>query len=701
MNTEAMMQELLKGFVAESKEISERLTLTILQLERVTDPAAREAGITDIARGLHTLKGSAATLGLEGVADLAHKLEDILAPVRKEKSPVTSQLADALLSGLDTLLSSLTAQVSGQTDTAQMLAEGIQGLPLASGAEATLGAGAESASGATEEGAGGAHASEADEWRVGTRHVLSMMKGVERMRELRARLEERRAVVLGTLRAVQRGTIDTDELRTTLMNLARWMGTDAEEVHYSVTSLEDDLKEICTRPLRTIIDPLQRTVRDLCRILRKEVRLSSVGGELALDRRLLETLKAPLMHLVRNAVDHGFESPEAREVAGKHREGVLTIRAEQVGNLLTLEVSDDGRGFDTRRIAEVAVARGMISREDASVLTAQEIHQLVFHSGFSTREEVTETSGRGVGLDVVKAQLASMQGQVDLYSTLGQGTRFLLTVPLELGASAVLVSRCGEHEVGIPLNAIERLMPIREDQVRVSRNQMQLVDADEVFPLLDLTAELGLRQYSMPRDGQPVALLQVDGERIAVAIDGIVGDRELVVRPLPIEVRHIDAFQGSASTVDGQQILILRTNWLSSRNKRQVRDFERARRVLVVDDSLTARALHRTILEAAGYGVHAVSSGARALEQLARATYDAIISDVSMEHLDGIELTRLLRADPRLCDIPVVLVTARDEQTDRARGLEAGADAWLSKRECAEGRLLEEVGRILRQRADA
>lgn len=718
MAHDPLMKELIKGFVDEAREVCQRVTRGVLELERATDAAAINKIMADVARGLHTLKGSSASLGLEQVSDLAHRMEDTLAPVRSEGSRLPSSTADALLKGLDTLLSAVAASAEDRAPDASAMANALQMLATSVGPEELqriadnpsadrLSAPTASPSPSPavpadpDESLSANAVNDADEWRVNTRHVLSMMKGIERLRELRARLDERKATVGRTLYALERHTMDPEDLRSMLSDLVRRLNLDAGEVSDSVLSLEDDLKSICTRPLRTIIDPLQRTVRDLCRVLDKEVRLSSVGAELALDRRLLEALKAPLMHLVRNAVDHGFETPAQRELAGKHREGVLVIRAEQIGNLLSLEVSDDGRGFDARRIAEVAVARGMLTANAAPQLSLQQTHQLVFRSGFSTRAEVTEISGRGVGLDVVKAQIEGMQGQVDVQSTAGQGTRFLLTVPLELGASSVLVTRCGEYEVGIPMNAIERLATTRENSVRVSRRRMELVVGDEAFPLVDLSAQLGLREQALPRPGQPAAIMQVDGERIAVALDGIEGDRELVIRPLPSEIRHIDAFQGTASAVDGQQILILRPNWLSLQRSLVEAPAERTRRVLVVDDSLTARALHRTILEAGGYVVHAVSSAAHALEQLSRNTYDALISDVSMEQMDGIELTGVLRADPRWRAMPVILVSAQEGSSERARGLAGGANAFLSKRECSEGKLLDEVSRVTSRGRDA
>ena len=312
----------------------------------------------------------------------------------------------------------------------------------------------------------------------------------------------------------------------------------------------------------TILEPLRRAVRDLCRQSGKRVALSLVGGEVSLDRRLLDALRSPLVHLVRNALDHGIEAPEVRERRGKHAEGALVVRVERQGNMLFIEVGDDGNGVDLERVREAAQRRGLHSADELAAMSPTALQQLIFSSGLSTRATVSELSGRGVGLDIVRSQLQELHGQVEVQSVPGQGARFVLSLPADLGSSAVLVVRCGDHQVGIPTMAVEASRAVRRSDVSATRGRMRYAHRDELIPLHDLGAILGLREPEPPRDDQPLLILSSQGRRLALALDEVLGDRELVIRPLPPEVRDLPAFQGAATLARGELVLILRPDWL-------------------------------------------------------------------------------------------------------------------------------------------
>src|SRR5205823_344684 len=364
----------------------------------------------------------------------------------------------------------------------------------------------------------------------------------------------------------------------------RALGSDGEEAADIVSSMEDGLKAISTMPVRTVIEPLRRAVRDLTKATGKLARLSVVGAEVSLDRRVLEQLRGPLVHLVRNAVDHGLEMPEVREERGKHREGALTIRVEQQGNMLFIEVADDGGGLDVVRIKEIALRRGVVPAEELGGMSPAQVHQIVFRPGFSTRAEVSEVSGRGVGLDVVRNQIQALQGQIEVQSTPGQGTRFILTLPAELGSSPVLVVRVGEHQLGLPMVAVESSRAAKSGELRVGRTRVQLEHREQLIPLQDLGALAGLRQPEVPQDGQPLLILQSQARRLAPCVDEVIGDKELVIRPLPVEVRELPAYQGAATLARGGLVLIPRPDWLVELGAKSESGLSGTRRALVVDD---------------------------------------------------------------------------------------------------------------------
>jgi CheY-like chemotaxis protein len=365
--------------------------------------------------------------------------------------------------------------------------------------------------------------------------------------------------------------------------------------------------------------------------------------------------------------------------------------------MLFVEVSDDGGGLDTALIKKAAVERNIATAGELDVMTPGQLHQLIFRNGFSTRATITEISGRGVGMDVVRSEVQALQGHVEVQSTPGQGTRVLLTLPADLGSSPVLVVRCGEHQLGVPMSAVEASLLARTNELRVSRTKVHLAHREQLLPVHDLGALLGLRQPEPPHDGQPLLVLQAQGKRVALAVDEVMGDLEVAIRPLPPEVRELPAYPGAAMLARGELVLIVRADWISGGELHEAAA-SGSRRALVVDDSLTARALHRTALEAGGYVVHTASSGRQALEQLRHASYDVMVCDIGMEEMDGFELTRAIRGKPELAAVPIVLVSGHDSSADRQHGHEAGADSFLSKKECISGRLLAEVAAAIVRR---
>ena len=715
MPVDPLLQGLVAGFSVEAQEVVQKVTMDLLELERdglETDALSKL--YVRLGRHLHTLKGSAASLGMQDLSDIAHKLEDALAPLKAHPQKMPRPVVDILLHGLDLFLLRAQAHADGRGDAlpdpsaalAQLVADApppeaaaAMGVPAApAAAEEVTSPGTAAAEPAPVAMPETLPESADSGWRVSSRQVTTLMREVERLREVRLRFEERGRELdrVVTLLAKQGLLAETAEARSALSGTSRSLRTDGEETGDIVEALEEGLKAITTRPVRTILDPLQRMVRDLARQLGKEARLSVVGSELSLDRRLLEKLQGALVHLLRNAVDHGLELPAQRERAGKHHEGALTMRVEQQGNLLFLECADDGAGIDVARVKKVAEARGVITSEETARLNENQVRDLIFRAGFSTRTDVTDTSGRGVGLDAVRASVESLQGRIEVASTPGQGTRFMLTLPVDLGSSPVLVVRALEMLVGLPMLAVEATQLARADALRLGKRRAHLEHQGQLLPVVDLGARLGLRAMAPPAEGQPLLIVQSGGKRVALAVDAVVGDRDLVIRPLPSEVRDVPAWQGAATLSRGELLLICRPDWLvTDTSQTQV---VAQRRALVVDDSLTARALHRAMLEAGGFTVHLAASGVRALERLLTDTYDVVICDLDMEEMDGMQLIAKLRERKETASLPVILVSAHDSAAARDKGMRAGADGYLSKRECAAGRLLAEVLDVMSRR---
>ena len=261
--------------------------------------------------------------------------------------------------------------------------------------------------------------------------------------------------------------------------------------------------------------------------------------------------------------------------------------------------------------------------------------------------------------------------------------------------------RCGEHYLGLPMAAVESSRPARDKDLRVGRSRIQLEHREQLIAVQDLGALVGLRQPEAPADGQALLILQSQGKKLALSVDEVLGDRELVIRPLPMEIRELAAYQGAATMARGELLLILRPDFIVGADRRAEAGIGSTRRALVVDDSLTARALHRTALESGGYVVHTASNGRQALEQLRHSAYDVMVCDIGMDEMDGYQLTSAVRERVETDSMPILLVSARDSESDKQRGLAVGADGFLTKKECVSGRLLSEVSSVIARRKGA
>lgn len=661
-------------FAAEAEELTAAAVHALLELERSPEPAAAARAWSELAHALHTLKGSAATVGLEDASQLVHRMEDVLAARRREG--LGARHFDAFLPALDAVLE--TARAASADRTPPALAPHLAGLDALVSEAAIAPAPAESA---PQPAAAAAASEEQGGWRVRSQDLSALLQSVEQLRSVRARLAARRAIL-------ERATAHADEDHGRLVND---LGLSIDGIDDAIEGLLETVKTIGTLPVQTLVDPLRRAVREVARELGRSARLEVRGRDLAIDRRLLGALRGPLLHLVRNAVVHGLEAPDVRERAGKSPEGLVILSFEAQGGSLRVAVEDDGAGLDPAKLREAARRAG----RDVAGLGPEALAELVFDAGISTAGSTTNAAGRGIGLDAARTQIVAAGGTLEVEQRPGQGARFVATVALELGSTPVLVVRVGEHRLAIPATAVHSLAWVRDSELTGGAGRPTVVRGGQLVEVRSAAALLGIGGERVDAPVRLVVRLGAEGA-FALTVDEALGDDEVIVRPLPPELRHLDAYVGVA-LLGSEALLVLRPDGLVARLA-EVRELPSSLRALVVDDSLTARALHRAVLEAGGFTVHATGSADHALEQLGTGRYDVVVCDVAMEGMDGCTLTRRLRARPDTRGLPVVLVSAHDAEADRRRGLEAGADAYVGKRECASGRLLAEVNDVVARR---
>ena len=463
------------------------------------------------------------------------------------------------------------------------------------------------------------------------------------------------------------------------------------------------------RPFADVLSGQVRMVRDLGRSLGKQVRLEIEGEKTQVDRDVLEKLEAPLTHLLRNAVDHGIETPQERLLKGKPEEGLIRLRASHQAGLLVLELSDDGNGVDLEKVRRSIVERQLSPAETAAQLSEEELLTFLFLPGFSLRDKVTEVSGRGVGLDAVQHMVRQLRGAVVLEQTAGEGSRFHLEVPLTLSVVRSLVVEVGDEAYAFPLAHIERMCDLApEDIVQVEGRQHFWHEGRHV----GLVAASQLLQRPASQNSGDTLKVVVIRERDAiygVAVERFIGERTLVVLPLDERLGKVQDISAGALLDDGSVVLIvdvedmlrsvdklLNTGRLEriARHGNQAAEAAR-KRILVVDDSLTVRELQRKLLLNRGYDVAVAVDGMDGWNALRSEDFDLLITDIDMPRMDGIELVSLLRRDNRLQSLPVMVVSYKDREEDRRRGLDAGADYYLAKASFHDDALLDAVVELI------
>ncbi len=463
------------------------------------------------------------------------------------------------------------------------------------------------------------------------------------------------------------------------------------------------------RPFADVLAGQVRMVRDLGRSLGKQVRLEIEGEKTQVDRDVLEKLEAPLTHLLRNAVDHGIEMPEQRLLAGKPAEGLIRLRASHQAGLLVLELSDDGNGVDLERLRGTIVDRHLSPLETALRLSEEELLTFLFLPGFSLRDKVTEVSGRGVGLDAVQHMVRQLRGAVVLEQTAGQGSRFHLEVPLTLSVVRSLVVEVGEEAYAFPLAHIERMCDLAPDDIVQLEGRQHFWHEGRHVGLVAASQLLQRPAGQSPSDTLKVVVIRERDAVYGIAVERFIGERTLVVLPLDDRLGKVQDISAGALLDDGSVVLIvdvedmlrsvdklLNTGRLERIARRSQQATEAPRkRVLVVDDSLTVRELQRKLLLNRGYEVAVAVDGMDGWNALRSEDFDLLITDIDMPRMDGIELVTLLRRDSRLQSLPVMVVSYKDREEDRRRGLDAGADYYLAKASFHDDALLDAVVELI------
>ncbi|MDX1527134.1 MAG: response regulator [Gammaproteobacteria bacterium] len=748
---DAFLAKLLETFREEAREHMEAMSRELLALEKATGQEERTEATERLFRDVHSLKGASRAVRMLDMEKVCQAMEERLSELKRGEAKPSGELIDAFHDGirlLEQIPLSPDADPGGEVHAGiESLLSSLQGASDASCSEAkpsprpeatpeppdkplTAVASTNSVRVATGKLDSLLYMAEelipeklvadqraADLWELNAR-VGEWRKRWAKARSMRAaaaRPEHASQRVAGrntdssTENFLNWSRSTLEGLEVSLRKLARTADEDRRKLSSSVDELVESTKKILVQPFSTILDIVPRMVRDLARELEKKVEVSIEGGDVEVDRRILEMMKDPLIHLIRNAVDHGIELSGERRRHGKPEIGSIHVRVSQLDSgWVELTISDDGAGVAIEAVRAMANRSGIASAEELAQMENSEALRLIFRSGLTTSKIISDISGRGLGLPILEEQVQKLGGDIGVASEAGKGTNFTIRLPVTLAALRGTLVKVRNHVMAVPSTNIERVIQVRAEDVstmenfetvRVNGDSVSLVRMDEI---LDLGAdrETDALQATPSR---PALLLGSAGQRVACLVDGFAGEQEIRVKPLGAQLQRVRNVSGVTQLGTGRLIPVLNVTDLLRSALRATRPRPSAagertsaqRSILIAEDSVTSRVLLETILEAAGYKVKAAADGLSAYTALQQEAFDLVVSDVEMPHMDGFELTQRIREDDRTAELPVVLVTSLSSTDDRKRGIEVGANAYIVKSEFEQSDLLRVIENLI------
>jgi two-component system chemotaxis sensor kinase CheA len=723
---------LLTIFRTEAEEHLQAITANLLALERDLPFEQGRSLLEATFRETHTLKGAARSVGLQKVEALCQSLEAVLSSLVHDRLVLTPQILQHLQAGIDGVAHLLAGDevrvdVAGLSDRLTDVAAGAAATmaPVDRVARlqdrASAGPSSDPAVPPPPEPAPGLPPRETV--RLATARLDALLLQAEDLLIPRLAWEQRtleiKALVKGLvqyrtqLKATRSSAALEDpfrELESRGRELLAQALRDQRGTAAIVDALLDAVRELRMMPAASILGPFPRMVHDLAAEFGKEIDWSVRGADLEVDRKILETVKEPLIHLVRNAVDHGIEPPEVRRQADKSARGRITLSVALLEDgQVEFCVEDDGRGIHVEEVRQAAVRARLVAGDAAMNLTDEDAMSLLFRSGLTTSPIITDVSGHGLGLAIVKERTESQGGQVRLVTSPGLGTAVHLRVPARVAAFHGLLVRAADHLFLLPLDTVERVIRMTPDQIEHAEGREMIRWDGSALSVGRLADTLGLPVPAKhPSENGatklPGVVIRSGPERAAFLVDEILGTREVLLKEFTPPVIRLRNVAGAGLLGTGQVVLILRpADLLTALQEGPPTPVPQAhaeaarpqRAILVVDDSVTTRTMERNLLEAAGFKVRVAVDGIEAWTALRTEECDLVVSDVDMPRMDGFDLTARIRADRKFADLPVILVTALESRADKERGVEVGANAYIVKSSFEQSNLLEIIRRLI------
>jgi len=738
--------ELRSIFKIEFEENIQTLNNELLKLE--SDVFNTDA-LTKLMRTAHSMKGGARMIGLPDVVTLAHFFEDMLGAVKKEGVELKRHDFDRMYKAIDIIKSLVNEAVTGEAPNfvAALVIDQIingSGEPKTNDEPDSVIRQSEIAADSqpvTQELQGDIiPAFSIDTIRVASTKLDTLMDLSGELTVSKIQLALRLGKINDLSLLLEDSTRELNSIETALLpqrsenpglfsevgliinrlknrfdsasveigNLSDGISEDNSRLNFVAYEFEEVIKNLRMLKLSNIFNLYPRMVRDISNELGKEVNFIIEGGDITADKKILEEMRDPLMHMIRNSIDHGIELPDEREQQGKPRAGTIKLSANHFAGHITITLEDDGKGLNEKSIIETALRKKLIDEEASKNLTHKQIHKLIFTPGFSTSKIITDVSGRGVGMEVVQANIDKLKGKINIESETKKSTRFIIELPLTLATLRVMTASVGNHIFAIPVDFIVSVIIVDVAEIFSMEARDTIVFRDEPITIVNLKTVLELEDISDSTRKNVTTfqciILSSMGEKAGFIVDSLIDEQEVLVKPLGFMLKRVKNVSGSTILVSGDVCMILNPNDLlktvKSLSASEILETStpeslRKKRILLVEDSITTRTQEKRILESAGYDVVVAVDGLDGYQKLLINEIDAVVSDVEMPNLDGLSLTEKIRAEKKYLSLPVVLVTSLSSEEQKKRGLESGANAYLTKSGFDQKILIETLDRLL------
>ena len=689
-------------FKEETKDHLQKLNSGLLKLEKHPN---NKAILEEMMREAHTIKGSSTMMGYKRISDIAHEMESGLEKASKGELVLEKAHFDVLFKSVDSIGPLLEDKITWEgkcigrpyvDDLCKEIGSAFAGNVKKESKEANEAQ-------ETAKPSSAAAAPTEESLRVEINKLDKLMNLSGELTVSKVRLNE-------LVKHITRKFETHDHTGESFRALIKELNKTEESISSVSSNIQNEVMKVRMVPVSYLFNLFPRAMRDLANKAGKDINIEIKGEDTHLDKTIIDEMKDPIMHILRNAVDHGIEKGDERKKKGKPKAGNVSLNAYQVGSQVVIEVSDDGKGIDIEKVKERAMEGKFIPRDKINSMVDEQIFQILFLPGFSTKDEVTETSGRGVGLDVVAQRLAKLKGTVEVTSTRNIGTKFMMKMPLTLAITECLLIAAGNDNFAIPIDAVVETIRIHLDDIKTVETREAITVRGQILPLVRVNDIFNLPTRGIVEKKYfSVVVVQAVEKKLAILVDELKGRQDIVSKALGEPLKNVKYISGATILGDGSVILILDVpsiinsfeggtgirRQVSAPLKAAPAAKKRKKTILLAEDAMSTAMLEKNILESSGFSVVIARDGQEALEKSSQEKFDLVITDILMPRMDGFELTERLRKDKIYKEIPIIIVTTRESDADKRRGLDAGADAYILKSEFTSEGLLNTIERLI------